>query len=149
MLIADETEGKTHQHPNLDLGGNLVRGTFTATLLLGSTLSASGSDSSWYLGAMVGNCALTLLGTFFGLGMETSLWGLCIRRTAAVIDLISSSNQIPAGQNTMIMPKAPVQLEVRRSKGRLSPVAIYCDFVSNGLTRQEHRYVWAQSYLLK
>lgn len=96
MLISDEMGGKAYQHPNLDLGGNLVRGTFTATLLLGSTLSASGSDDSWYLGAMVGNCALTVLGTFFGLGMETSLWPLCIRRTAAVIDLISSSIQILA-----------------------------------------------------
>lgn len=96
MLIADETEGKTHQHPNLDLGGNLVRGTFRATLLLGSTLPASGSDNNWYLGAMAGNWALTLLRTFFGLVMETSLWGFCIRRTAAVIDLIYSSIQILA-----------------------------------------------------
>ena len=87
---------ETHQQPNLDLGGNLVRGTFTATLLLGSTLSASCSDDSWYLGAMVGNCALTVLETFFGLGLGTSLWPLCIRRTAAVIDFISSSVQIVA-----------------------------------------------------
>ena len=81
---------ETHQHPNLDLGGNLVRGMFTATILFGSTLSVSGSDDSWYLGAMVGNCALTVLGTFFGLGIGTPLWPLCIRRTAAVIDLIST-----------------------------------------------------------
>ena len=49
----------------------------------------------------------------------------------------------------MILQKPPDQLEVRRSKGRLSPVAIYRDFVSNGPTRPEHWYVWAQSYLLK
>ena len=149
MLIPAKTGGKTHQHPNLDLGGNRVRGTFTATLLLRSKLSASGSDDSRYLGAMVGNCALTFLETFFGPGMETSLWWLCIRRTAAVIDLISSSIEILASKNIMILPKPPVQLEVRRSKGRLTPVAICCDFVSNGPTRQEYRYVWAQSYLLK
>ncbi len=96
MLMPDETEGKTHQHPNLDLGGNLVRGTFTATLLLGSILSASGSDDTWYLGAIVGNCALTLLETFFDLGKGVPLWPLCIRRTAAVIGLTSSSVQILA-----------------------------------------------------
>lgn len=81
----DTRTRKTHQHPNLDLGGNRVLGTVTIALLLRSTLSwASGSEKSRYLGAILGNRDLALFTTFFGFDIE-ALRVPCICKTAAVI----------------------------------------------------------------
>ena len=90
MLKQGDTGKKTHQHPNRDRGGNLVLGTLTLALLVGSNFSkASVSEDTWYLGAIAGSRSFVLLGIFFGLGKGLPLRRPCIMngRTAAVIGL--------------------------------------------------------------
>ena len=96
---------KTHQHPNLDLGGRRVLSRLTLAFTVGSVLmKASRSEANWYLGAIAGSWIFRGFPDFWGLDMELLLLS-CIWRTAAVIGHLLLSLTLCGGISTGVVVK--------------------------------------------